>query len=195
MVLFKKIKEPISDEDIIELYWQRDERAIEETDFKYRKYLFTIAYNILYSSEDCEECLNDTYVGTWEAIPPERPTYLKAFLTTIIRRVSINKYNEKNREKRIPSNMTISLDEMDDIMGENSVIREMQAEELGKIISDYVRSLSKRQRYIFMSRYYVAEPIEKIAQELGMSKSTVNKEITFIKAGLKTVLEKEGYKV
>ena len=71
----------------------------------------------------------------------------------------------------------------------------MQAEELGKIISDYVRSLSKRQRYIFMSRYYVAEPIEKIVQELGISKSTVNKEIAFIKVGLKTVLEKEGYKV
>ena len=78
--------------------------------------------------------------------------------------------------------MTISLDEMDDIMGENSIVREMQAKELGKIISDYLRSLSKRQRYIFMSRYYVAEPIEKIAQELGMSKSTVNKEIAFIKA-------------
>ena len=195
MVLFKKIKAPLSDEDIIELYWQRDESAIEETDFKYRKYLFTIAYNILYSNEDCEECLNDTYIGTWEAIPPERPNYLKAFLTTIIRRVSINRYNEKNREKRVPSNMTDSLEELGDIMAENSVIREMQAEELGKIISDYLRSLSKRQRYIFMSRYYMAEPIEKVARELGMSKSTVNKEIAVIKAGLKKVLEREGYRV
>lgn len=195
MVLFKKIKTPLSDEDIIELYWQRDESAIEETDFKYRKYLFTIAYNILYSNEDCEECLNDTYIGTWEAIPPERPNYLKAFLTTIIRRVSINRYNEKNREKRIPSNMTDSLEELGDIMGENSVVREMQVEELGKIISDYLRSLSKRQRYIFMSRYYMAEPIDKVARELGMSKSTVNKEIAVIKLGLKKVLEREGYKV
>ncbi len=195
MVLFKKIKAPLSDEDIIELYWQRDESAIEETDYKYKKYLFTIAYNILYSNEDCEECLNDTYLGTWEAIPPERPNYLKAFLTTIIRRVSINKYNEKNREKRIPSNMTDSLEELGDIMGENSILREIQAEELGKIISDYLRSLSKRQRYIFMSRYYMAEPIDKVARELGTSKSTVNKEIAIIKSGLKKVLEKEGYRV
>ena len=195
MVLFKKIKAPLSDEDIIELYWQRDESAIDETDFKYRKYLFTIAYNILYSNEDCEECLNDTYLGTWEAIPPERPNYLKAFLTTIIRRVSINRYNEKNREKRIPSNMTDSLEELGDIMGENSIVQEIQAEQLGKIISDYLRSLNKRQRYIFMSRYYMAEPIDKVARELGMSKSTVNKEIALIKSGLKKVLEREGYRV
>lgn len=195
MILFKKIKEPISDKDIIELYWQRNEKAIEETDFKYRKYLFTIAYNILYSGEDCEECLDDTYLGTWNAIPPERPNYLKAFLTTIIRRVSINRYNEKNREKRIPSNMTDSLDELGDIMEENSVVKDMKAEELGKVISDYIRTLSKRQRYIFMSRYYTAESIDKIAQELGVSKSTVNKEISFIKLGLKIALEKEGYKV
>ena len=195
MVLFKKIKAPLSDEDIIELYWQRDESAIDETDFKYRKYLFTIAYNILYSNEDCEECLNDTYLGTWEAIPPEHPNYLKAFLTTIIRRVSINRYNEKNREKRIPSNMTDSLEELGDIMGENSIVQEIQAEQLGKIISDYLRSLNKRQRYIFMSRYYMAEPIDKVARELGMSKSTVNKEIALIKSGLKKVLEREGYRV
>ena len=194
-MLFKKIKAPLSDEDIIELYWQRDESAIDETDFKYRKYLFTIAYNILYSNEDCEECLNDTYLGTWGAIPPERPNYLKAFLTTIIRRVSINRYNEKNREKRIPSNMTDSLEELGDIMGENSIVQEIQAEQLGKIISDYLRSLNKRQRYIFMSRYYMAEPIDKVARELGMSKSTVNKEIALIKSGLKKVLEREGYRV
>ncbi len=195
MVLFKKIKTPLSDEDIIELYWQRDESAIDETDFKYRKYLFTIAYNILYSNEDCEECLNDTYLGTWEAIPPERPNYLKAFLTTIIRRVAINRYNSKNREKRIPSNMTDSLEELGDIMAENSIVREIQAEQLGKIISDYLRLLSKRQRYIFMSRYYMAEPIDKVARELGTSKSTVNKEIALIKSGLKEVLEREGYRV
>lgn len=195
MGLFNKTRTPLSDTDIIVLYWERDERAIDETDFKYRKYLFTIAYNILYSNEDCEECLDDTYVGTWNAIPPECPSHLKAFLTTIIRRVSINKYNEKNREKRVPSNMTESLDDIGDIMGDNTLFSEIEAEQLGKTISDYVRTLSKRQRYIFMSRYYVAEPIDKIADELGISRSTVNKEIGVIKTGLRASLEKEGYTV
>ena len=195
MLLFKKARESLNDADIIELYWQRDERAIGETDFKYRKYLFTIAYNILYSNEDCEECIDDTYVGAWNAIPPERPAYLKAFLTTIVRRISINRYNEQNRKKRVPSNMTDSLDELEGIMGEDSLSAEICAEQLGKVISEYLRSLNKRQRYIFMSRYYVAEPIERIAQELGVSKSTVNKEIVTIKNGLKTALSKEGYTV
>lgn len=78
-------KKPISDEKIIELYWSRDEKAIEETDLKYKKYLFSIAYNIVCDRLDCEECLNDTYLGAWNAIPPSRPNVLKAFLTTIVR--------------------------------------------------------------------------------------------------------------
>lgn len=195
MGIFKSERVPLDDCDIIELYWERQERAIDETDFKYRKYLFTIAYNILCDREDCEECLDDTYMGAWNTIPPERPRMLKAFLTSIMRRVSVNRYNEKNRQKRVPSNMMASLDDLEDVMGDNSFIRETEAEELGKVISDYLRSLNKRQRYIFMSRYYVAEPIDKIAQELGVSKSTVNKDIAIIKSGLKNALIKEGYTV
>lgn len=195
MGLFKNARVPLEDTDIIVLYWERDERAIDETDFKYRKYLFTIAYNILYSNEDCDECLDDTYIGAWRAMPPECPKNLKAFLTTIIRRVSINRYNEKNREKRVPSNLTASLDDIGDMMGENTLINEIEAEELGRAISKFLRTLSKRQRYIFMSRYYVADPIDKIANDLGISKSTVNKEIASIKAGLKESLEREGYAI
>lgn len=186
---------PLEDEEIIDLYWDRDEKAIDETDKKYRKYLFTVAYNILYVREDCEECINDTYVGAWNSMPPERPTYLKAFLTTIVRRVSINKYNEKNRQKRVPSSLTDSLEDLGAGMPDNSFMDEFEAERLGKIISDYLRTLTKRQRYIFMSRYYVAEPIDKIASELSMSRSSINKEIAVIKGGLKEALEKEGYTV
>ena len=195
MGIIGKTRTPLADEDIIDLYWQRDERAIDETDFKYRRYLFTIAYNILYSKEDCEECINDTYVGTWNAIPPQRPVVLKAFLTTIVRRISINRYNEMNRQKRVPSNMTSSLEDMENFMSCDSLISEIDEQRLGRVISDYLRTLSKRQRYIFMSRYYVAEPIDKIADELCVSKSTVNKEIALIKEGLRTALEKEGYRV
>lgn len=195
MGILRRARVPLDDEDIIELYWDRDERAIDETDFKYRKYLFTIAYNILYSKEDCDECLNDTYVGAWGAMPPERPRFLKAFLTTIVRRVSINRYNEKSRQKRVPSSLTESLNDVEFLVSDTSFEREETAMELGRIISDFVRTLSKRQRYIFMSRYYTAEPIDKIASDLGISRSMVNKEIATIKSGLSEALAKEGYEV
>lgn len=195
MGIFKRMRAPSSDEEIIELYWNRDERAIEETDLKYRKYLFTIAYNILYSNEDSEECLNDTYMGAWNAIPPQRPLNLKAFLTTIAHRVAINRYNKTKMQKRIPSNLTSALEELDYMLEGDSIDSEIDAKRLGEIISAYLKTLSKRQRYIFMSRYYMAEPIEKIASDISVSKSTVNKEIVSIKEGLKNALEKEGYKV
>ncbi len=195
MGILNRLRPPLDDEEIIELYFARDESAIDETDKKYRKYLFAVAYNILYSNEDCEECLNDTYIGAWEAMPPQRPTFLKAFLTTIARRVCINRYNEKSRQKRVPSCLTDSLEEMEMFMPNNSFVDEMEAERLGRVISDYLHTLSKRQRFIFMSRYYMAEPIDKIASELSVSRSTINKEIAVIKDGLKLALEKEGYKV
>lgn len=193
MNIFKRMRIPIDDEDIIDLYWDRDERAIEETDIKYHKYLFSIAYNILYSSEDCEECLDDTYMGAWNSMPPKRPLNLKAFLTVIARRVAINRYHECKTQRRVPSNLTCALDEIDFMLSEKET--EDDETRLGEIISDYLRTLSKRQRYVFMSRYYMGEPIEKIADDLTVSKSTVNKDISIIKEGLKNALQKEGYRV
>ena len=87
----------ISDNEIIELYWSRDESAIKETDLKYGKYLFAVSFNIVHDNLDCEECLNDTYLGAWNSIPPARPNVLKAYLTVIIRRISVNKYNSKSK--------------------------------------------------------------------------------------------------
>ncbi|MBO5716045.1 MAG: RNA polymerase sigma factor [Clostridia bacterium] len=195
MNIFKRMRVPVSDEEIVNLYWERDERAIEETDIKYHKYLFAIAYNILYSDEDSEECLNDTYIGAWNSMPPQRPLNLKAFLTTIVRRVAINRYNESKKQRNIPSNLTAALDEFDYMLGDNSIEYEIDEKRLGEVISAYLKTLSKRHRYVFMSRYYMAEPIEKIASDLSVSKSTVNKDIAIIKEGLKNALEKEGYKV
>lgn len=185
---------PLSDDAIIELYWQRDEDAIKQTDAKYKNYLLSVAYNMLRDSGDCEECLNDTYLGTWNAIPPARPSALKAFLTAIMRRAAVNIYNRRMRQKRVPSSLTDSLDELDYLIAhEESVDSAFDAEQLGKVISDYVRSLSERGRYIFMSRYYAAAPIDKIASTLSVSRSTVNKEIAAIKNGLRKKLESEGY--
>lgn len=195
MSLLSVLRPPLEDAEIIDLYFARDERAISETDKKYRKYLLVVARNFVSAQEDCEECLNDTYVGAWEAMPPQRPSHLKAFLTSIIRRVSINKYNEMCRQKRVPSALTNSFDEIEMFVYEENSSDELEAQRLGAIISEYIKTLGKRQRYIFMSRYYMAETIDKIASELSVSRSTVNKEIAAIKEGLRLALEREGYKI
>jgi RNA polymerase sigma-70 factor (ECF subfamily) len=189
-------KAPLSDEKIIELYWERDEKAIDETDRKYKKHLFSIAYNVLHEKLDCEECLNDTYLGAWNAIPPSRPNVLKAFLTTIARRIAIKRYHRNLKKSVIPSEMTVSLSELEDfIMGDEDIGSDFDADRLGNVLSDFVRSLSERRRFIFMSRYYLSEPIETIASELSLSRSMINKELAAIRTALKEKLESEGYSI
>ncbi|MBQ8621861.1 MAG: sigma-70 family RNA polymerase sigma factor [Oscillospiraceae bacterium] len=188
----QSVKLPLSDEKIIALYWSRDEKAIEETDFKYKHYLFSIAYNIVHGRLDCEECLNDSYLAAWNAIPPTKPNVLKAFLTTIVRRIAINRYHSKQRQ----SEMTVSLSELEDFLsGDGCVDSQLDAKDLGRVISDFVRSLSQRRRFIFMSRYYIAEPIDTIARDLNLSRSMVNKELAAIRKALKEKLESEGYSI
>ena len=174
-------KAVMSDEQIEELYWRRDERAIRETDRKYQHFLLTVAHNILRDAQDCEECLNDTYLGAWNAIPPARPKVLQAFLATIMRRTAIDRYKAGKRQKRIDSELTVALSEVEEFWADGSdPAAELDAHELGRIISEFIRALPKRRMYIFMSRYYTARPIGEIARLLGCSESTVNKEIAAI---------------
>ena len=181
----------IADEQIIEMYWQREENAIQETDKKYGQFLFKIAYNILHDRLDCEECQNDTYLGVWNAIPPTRPTVFPAFITQIMRRIAINRYKEKASKKRIPSELTVSMEDVSAMLHSDvSVEAEYEAAEVGKIINDYVRGLSDRQRYIFIDRFYLAESVETIAKDLSISVPTVYREIDKIKQGLKLHLER-----
>lgn len=194
MELQTKETATMNDEQIVELYWQRDEQAIKQTDIKYKKFLLSIAYNIVHDTCDSEECLNDTYIGAWNSIPPARPTFLQAFLATIMRRTAIDCYKARKRQKRIASELTVSLSEVEDfIADDDDMYSETDAKELGQVISDFVRSLSDRRMYIFMSRYYIARPIKEIARLLDCSESTVNKEIAVIKRDLREKLEKEGY--
>lgn len=184
------MRELMSDGQIIALYWARNEKAIAETDFKYRNYLYRVADNIVHGNQDCEECLNDTYLAAWNAMPPAKPNALKAFLTTIIRRIAINCYHKKARR----SELSVSLSELEDFLSQgDTTTEECDARELGRVISDFVRSLPRRQRFIFIGRYYMAEPIDAIARDLRVSRSTVNKELANIRKGLKEKLEKEGY--
>lgn len=132
MELHRTQKRPLSDEAIISLYWDRNDKAIEATDFKYKNYLYTIAYNIVHDKLDCEECLNDTYLGVWNAIPPSRPRVLKAFLITIMRRVAIKRYHKLRQKGAVPSEMTVALAEVEDFIAENSSADEaFDAKQLG----------------------------------------------------------------
>ena len=188
----KKTNEPkiLSDDEIVDLYWARKERAIKETEKKYSHFLFKVAYNILYDKSDCEECQNDTYVGIWNAIPPTRPAVFQAFIAKIMRNIAINRYKEKMRKKTISSEFTTSFEELyDSLCSTESVEEIVEAEEVGKIISEYVRSLSKQQQYIFVGRFYMADTIENIAKELGITTSSVYKAIDRIKKGLKSYLQ------
>ena len=167
----KLLKPVMNDGDIIELYFLRDERAISETDAKYGKYLFSVAYNIVHDRLDCEECLNDTYLDAWNAMPPERPAVLKAFLATIMRRRAIDRYKSERRKRRIPSELTVSLSELEFTLSDDTPQSELEAEALSRTISDFVRSLPERRAYIFMSRYYAARPIRDIQQGACVNKA------------------------
>ena len=194
MGLVRKRAETLDDGAIVALYWQRDERAIQETDVKYRGFLLSIARNFVRDLRDGEECLNDTYIGAWNAIPPTRPTVLKAFLTTITRRIAIKRYHNAQRLRAIPSELTVALSELEDfIAGDDDVAADFDAERLGGIISNFIRSLSERRQFIFMSRYYASAPIDTISHELSLSRSMIHKELAAIRAALKETLEHEGY--
>ena len=190
----KTARIPLDDEKIVALYWERDEQAIGETDFKYRKYLFVIVRNLLQDLRDCEECLNDTYIAAWNAMPPERPRLLQAFLTAIMRKTATKCLRGKTRQKRIPADMIDPLSDFEDILtDEGGPQREHYMSELRECINSYLTSIPERRLYVFMARYYFSHPIDHIADTLGVSRGTVNNEITAIKIGLRQKLESEGF--
>lgn len=164
----------LADESIIELYWSRNEKAISETDKKYGKYLFSIAYNIVHDKLDSEECVNDTYVGTWNAIPPARPNVFQAFLAKITRNISVNKFIRNSADKRIPSELVVSLDELDDCLPATPTMEEeIEASELGKLLSSYVEELSNEDQLLFVCRYYYTDKISEIASLMNINERTV----------------------
>ena len=185
----------LPDNEIIELYWQREENAIRETDKKYRTYLYTVAYNILSDRLDCEECLNDTYLGVWNQIPPKRPKAFQVFLSKITRNIALGRFRKMTAAKRIPPEMIVSLDELDNCLAaERSVEEEYDISEISRILSEYLRSLTDRQTFIFVCRYYYFDPVARIASMLHVSENTVFRDLSAIRAGLRERLEKEGFR-
>lgn len=185
-----------SDEKIIDMYWERNPNAIQETDEKYGALLRNVAYNILSDALDCEECQNDTYFDVWNAIPSARPTAFSAFIVQIMRRTAIDRYRKKSSKRRVPSQLTLSIEDLENsICNSLSIEEAYEAKEIGKMVNDYVASLNDRQRYIFIDRYYMAESVEKIASDLAIPVKTAYLEIGKIKKGLRKYLERNGVHV
>lgn len=183
----------MDDKSIVDLYLERNEIAIKETELKYNNYLYKIAYNILYSDEDSKESVNDTYLAAWKSIPPNIPTIFSAYLGKITRRIAIDIYRKESCKKRGGKEVNLSLFELTDCIPSNySIEKHIENAELGKAISNYLRTISKENRIVFVRRYFFADSIKIIASNFAISESKVKSILFRTRKGLKLFLEKEG---
>ena len=184
----------MNDPEIIELYFKRDEKAIEETDAKYGKLCYRIAYNILNNHEDSEECVNDTYLGVWNAIPPTRPNNFVAFVCRITRNLSLNHLEKMSRQKRSAA-IVVSLDELAEVLHDDSIADGLSNEYIGKAISNFLRSENEVTRNVFMRKYYFFDSIGDISKRFGFSESKVKSMLFYTRKKLKDYLIKEGIEI
>ena len=184
----------MEDEQIIELYWRRSEDAISETAAKYGNYLHSIAYRILADTADAEECVNDTYRGAWEAMPPHRPAILSTFLGKITRRISIDLWRKRSAEKRGGGEVNLVLDELEDcVSGSGSAEEETERREILKKLGEFLTDLPLTERRVFLRRYWYLDSVAAIAQQFGFSESKVTSMLYRTRQKLRAQLEKEGY--
>ena len=186
----------MTDEGIVNLYWDRNEAAITETDLKYGRYCFSISHNILSNKEDSDECVNDTYNAAWNSMPPQRPVILSAFLGKIVRNISLNRYKELNAQKRGGNQMELILDELgeiaSDMPGPDDRVIQTQ---LVKAINEFLAGLPAEKRIMFVRRYWYADDIGAIAKRMGMSANNVSVEIRRIRLKLRGYLIERGFDV
>ena len=183
----------MEDAQIIELYWQRNQSAIEETAGKYGPFLRDVSWNILRSDPDAEECVNDTYLRTWNAIPPARPTAFRAWLGRIARNLSLDRWKQAQAEKRGGGAMELLLGELDQcVPAPNGTEQAMEDRELAALISRFLRGLPKDSRVIFLRRYWYGEDITDIARKLGCGQGKVKSSLFRTRKALRAYLEKEG---
>ena len=162
----------MEDSKIIDLYFERSQSAIKETHEKYGHYCHTIAYNVLYSYEDAEECVNDTYLRAWKSIPPHRPSRLSAFLGKITRNLALDRYDSRTAKKR-ECPLELALEEISECVPDVSAERESDGGVLRDAINSFLASLPRRTRIIFMQRYWYLSSISEISASLGISESNV----------------------
>ena len=183
-----------TDEEIVALYWSRNEEAIRQTADTLGHYCYTVAYNILGNTEDAEECVNDTYLALWKAIPPARPASLKHFVTRILRNLALNRYKEQNRDKRGGGQVPLALEELSEVVSDTEDIpADYARQELLKSISVFLRGCSSRDRGIFLDRYVRLESTETLSAHYQIKEAQVLLILSRTRKKLKAYLEKEGY--
>ena len=183
----------MDDRQIVDLYWERSETAISETSKKYGKYCSYIAYNILHNREDCEECVNDTYMRAWGAMPPKRPNRLSVFLGKITRNLSLNRYEKYTAKKRGAGQVTFVLEELKECVPTadhaEQVIDDML---LPETLNRFLAGLPEERRKFFMRRYWYLSPVREIASDFSVSESRVKMSLLRSRNELRALLEKEG---
>lgn len=182
----------MEDQKIIQLYWNRSESAISETAKKYGRYCHYIAYGILHSEEDAEECVNDTWLHTWNAIPPQRPHRLQAFLGKITRNLSLNRYEKRVACKRGGGELSLILDELAECIpaaGSDRMIEDLAFKDL---LNRFLDALPAETCKLFVRRYWYMTPIKELAREYGISESNATVTLFRTREKLKDYLEKEG---
>lgn len=178
----------MNDERIIELFFERSEQAIKELDKKYGRICHAVSYNILNSRQDAEECVNDAYLGAWNAIPPARPKPLLAFVCKIVRNISLKRYEQNTAEKR-NSHYDMAMEELEDCLTSPSNIEQEIAErELTEIIEAFLDSLSQENRVIFIRRYWFSDTYADIAGRVGLTEKNVSVRLTRIRKELRKYL-------
>lgn len=183
----------MEDGQIIELFWQRSEQAISETDQKYGAYCRQISKNILVNDSDSEENVNDTYLHTWHSIPPQRPACLLAYLGRIARNLAINKYKALRAQKR-GGNFALSLDELDICTPSGLTVEsELDRRRLGRSLNAFLHTQPGDVQVVFVRRYFFCDSIEAIAKRCGYSQSKVKSMLLRTRQRLRIYLEKEGY--
>ena len=186
----------MEDTKILDLYFARDEQAVAETDKKYGTYCFSLANSILNNVQDAEEAVSDTYLKTWNTIPPHRPNVFKLFLAKITRNVSFSRWRCLSAEKRGGGEMALVLEELADcVAAPVGVEDELNGKELAKVIRSFLDTLPPREQDIFLRRYFFVEESDVIARRYGMKTATVRRTLSRTRAKLKQYLNREGYAV
>lgn len=178
----------IDDEKIIEMFFERSEQGIRELDIKYGKICHNLSYNIVNNRQDAEECVNDAYLGAWNAIPPVRPNPLLSYIVKIVRNISLKIYWRKEAAKR-SGHYTIALEEIEGCIADQKTVEdEIEARELARIIEEFLDTLTLENRVIFMRRYWFADSYKDIAEFMGLSEKNISVRLTRIREKMKQYL-------
>ena len=184
----------MNDQDIINLYFARNEQAIAETDKSYGKVCMQVSMNILDSRPDAEECVSDTYLKTWHSIPPTKPASLCAFVCRIARNLSLNRLRDLRRERR-NREITVSFDELAECIPAREGDAEQLSEQLSEQLNSFLEALSREDRILFVGRYWYSYAVNDLAGRLELSPKTVYARLQRIREALRVYLEERGYRV